>query len=76
MKLSLHSQKKLLIWTKTLPWVNFLKSNTHSKNAVVVISKVVQTSTKHGKSTFFQNLFSKKMSEIKLTFRSKIPFMI
>jgi hypothetical protein len=48
-KIAFHSQNKFLIWTKTPPWVIFPKFNTHSKNAVVVIAAVVQTSFKHGK---------------------------
>jgi hypothetical protein len=55
---------------------DFSKSNTHDKNAVVVISAVVQTSIKHGKSTFFKNCLTKKVLEIKLTFKSKSRFVI
>jgi hypothetical protein len=55
---------------------DFSKSNTHCKNAVVVISAVVQTSIKHGKSTFKKENLTKKMWGIKLTFTSQNPFVI
>jgi archaeosine-15-forming tRNA-guanine transglycosylase len=55
---------------------DFSKSNTHSKNAQVTISAEVQTSVKHGKSTFFKIFLNKKMWEIKLPFTSKNPFVI
>jgi hypothetical protein len=46
---------------------DFSKSNTHSKNAQVVISAVVQTSIKHGKSTFFK-LFKQENVGNQVTF--------
>jgi hypothetical protein len=41
-----------------------------------VISAVVQTSIKYGKSIFFKICLNKKMWEIKLPFTSKNPFVI
>jgi hypothetical protein len=69
-------QKKNLDLNKNSTLGDFSKSNTHDKNAVVVISAVVQTSIKHGKSTFFKICLTMKMWEIKLTLRSKNPFVI
>jgi hypothetical protein len=48
-KLSFHSPKKTLDLNKISAVGDFSKLNTHSKNAVIVISAVVQTSFKHGK---------------------------
>jgi hypothetical protein len=55
---------------------DFSKSNTHSKNAQVVILAVIQTSIKHGKLSFFKKYLKKKMWEIKLLFTSKNLFVI
>jgi hypothetical protein len=46
--------KQILDLEKNSVLGDFSKSNTHCKNAVVVISAVVQTSIKHGKATFFK----------------------
>jgi hypothetical protein len=43
------AQKKTLDLNKISAVGDFSKLNTHSKNAVIVISAVVQTSFKHGK---------------------------
>jgi hypothetical protein len=55
---------------------DFSKFNTHSQNAVDVISAVVQTSFKHGKPTFLKLCLTKKMWEMKLPFTSQNPFVI
>jgi hypothetical protein len=48
----LHNQKKTLDLDKNSIFGDFSKSNTHSKNVVVVISAVIQTSIKHGIQIF------------------------
>jgi hypothetical protein len=68
--------EKYLDLDKNSAFGDFSKSYTHGKNAVVGITAVVQTSIKHGKSTFFKICSTKKMWGIKLTLRSKNPFVI
>jgi hypothetical protein len=68
--------KKTLDLDKNSTLSDFSKFNTHRTNAVVVISIVVQTSFKHGKSTFFKICITKKIWDIKLTFISQNPFVI
>jgi hypothetical protein len=69
-KLSFHSQNKTLDLNKKSALGDFSKFNTHSQNAVDVISAVVQTSFKHGKSTFLKICLTKKMWGIGLSFTS------
>jgi hypothetical protein len=55
---------------------DFSNFNTHSQNAVDVISAVVQTSIKHGKSNFLKICLTKKMWGIRLSFTSQNPLVI
>jgi hypothetical protein len=53
--------KKTLDLDKNSALSDFSKSNTQSKKIVIVISAVVQSSIKHGKSNFFKICLTKKM---------------
>jgi hypothetical protein len=68
--------EKILDLNKNSTLGDFSKFNTHSQNAVDVISAVVQTSFKHGKPTFLKLCPTKKMWGIKLSFTYKNPFVI
>jgi hypothetical protein len=65
------AEKKTLDLNKISALGDFSKLNTHNGNAVIVTSAVVQTSFKHGKSTFFKVCRTKKIWGIKLSFTSQ-----
>jgi cytochrome c biogenesis factor len=75
-KLSFHNREKTLDLNKISALGDFSKLNTHSGNAVIVTSALVQTSFKHGKLTFFKICPTKKIWGIKLSFTSQNPFVL
>jgi hypothetical protein len=68
--------KKTLDLNKNSALGDFSKFNTHSKRIVVVILAMVQTSIKHGKSTFLKICLTMKMWGIGLSFIFQNPFVI
>jgi hypothetical protein len=74
--LSIAENKKTLDLNEISALGDFSKLNTHSGNVVILTSAVVQTLSKHGKSTFFKICTTKKIWGIKLFFTSQNPFVL
>jgi hypothetical protein len=74
-KLSIHSQNKLLIWTKTPPWVIFQSQTLIVKSHKLWFQQWFRRQLSMVNQLFLKICLNKKMWKIKLPFTSKNPFL-